>query len=47
MAKHVLCLIGMHKWSKRVNDSGQGYLTCVRCAKHDDNAGGSAPLGWN
>ncbi|MGY2873127.1 hypothetical protein ACVW00_000317 [Marmoricola sp. URHA0025 HA25] len=47
MAKHLLCRIGMHKWSKRVNDSGQPYLTCVRCGKHDDNEGAAAPLGWN
>lgn len=47
MAKHWLCRIGMHKWSKRVNDSGRPYLTCLRCGKHDDNEGGAAPLGWN
>jgi len=47
MAKHLLCRIGLHKWSKRVNDSGQPYLTCVRCGKHDDNEGAAAPLGWN
>lgn len=47
MAKHLLCRIGLHKWSKRVNDSGQPYLTCLRCGKHDDNEGGAAPLGWN
>ena len=47
MAKHLLCLVGMHKWIKRVNDSGQSYLTCARCGKHDDNAGSAAPLGWN
>jgi hypothetical protein len=23
MAKHLLCRIGLHKWSRRVNDSGQ------------------------
>ncbi len=46
MAKRWRCRIGLHKWAKRVNDSGQAYLTCVRCGKHDDNDGGMAGLGW-
>ena len=46
MAKRLLCRIGWHTWSKRVNDSGQAYLTCVRCGKHDDNDDLAAPLGF-
>ena len=46
MARQLLCHVGWHKWAKRVNDSGQAYLVCVRCGKHNDNEGAAAPLGW-
>lgn len=47
MAKAWRCRLAWHKWAKRVNDSGQAYLVCVRCGKQDDNEGAAAPLGWN
>jgi hypothetical protein len=47
MTRDMRCLVGWHKWVKRVNDSGQAYLVCRRCQKQDDNEGAAAPLGWN
>jgi hypothetical protein len=34
--KNWKCRIGWHRWAKRLNDSGETYLVCRRCAKYTD-----------
>lgn len=45
MTKPLLCLVGWHKWHKRVNDEGQSYATCGRCGKYGDTDRPTTPFG--
>lgn len=47
MATTWRCRVGWHQWFKRVNDSGEAYLVCVRCGKQDDNEPVAAPMDWH
>jgi hypothetical protein len=42
VARSLRCLIGWHKWAKRLADDGATYLVCRRCGKEGD----AAPRQW-
>lgn len=44
MARHLACLVGMHKWARKITEDGGRYRECARCRKVDE--GGAAPPGW-
>lgn len=41
----VLCRIGRHRWERRRNEDGKGYVACSRCSK-DYYMDGSEPADW-
>ena len=45
MARPLLCLIGWHKWHRKVNDAGQSYAQCARCGKEDNADRPTTPFG--
>lgn len=42
MASSLRCLIGWHKWTKRLADDGATSLVCLRCGREGD----AAPRQW-
>ena len=45
VARHVLCLVGIHNWVQLRNDDGEPYIECGRCGQYreQERPGGDVP----
>lgn len=43
MEKRLRCLLGMHKWERKLTEDNQPYRACVHCGAEDVGGEGRRP----